>query len=283
VRPIDLLSTTLAAIRDRNALDTAQVDDVIAGCVTQTGEQGGCIARFAALTAGYAQSVSGVTINRFCASGLEAVNQAASMVASGYYDLVVAGGVESMSRVKMGADGGAIWDPQTQWEVGSVPQGISADLLATVRGISREDVDRFAHQSQMRTAEAIEKHAFDRSLVPVEDRSGLTILDHDEHPRPDTTLEALAQLGASFDVVGRQFALDALTKPVYPQVERVDHVHTAGNSSGIVDGAAAVLLGSKEKGAAMGLQPRARIKALACCGSEPMIMLDGPLPVTRSP
>lgn len=281
VRPIDLLSTTLAAIAERNSLDTAQVDDVIAGCVTQTGEQGGCIARFAALTAGYAQSASGVTINRFCASGLEAINQGAAMVASGYADLIVSGGVESMSRVKMGADGGAIWDPQTQWEVGSVPQGISADLLATLRGFSREDVDKFALQSQKRAAEAIEKHAFDRSIVPVKDRSGLTILDRDEHPRPDTTLEGLGKLPASFEVIGKQFAIDHLTKPVYPQVERIDHVHTAGNSSGIVDGAAAVLLGSKEKGEAMGLKPRARIRALAATGSEPMIMLDGPLPVTR--
>jgi acetyl-CoA C-acetyltransferase len=278
---VDLLASTLQAVRDRNALDTSHVDDVIAGCVTQTGEQGGCIARFAALTAGYDQGACGVTVNRFCASGLEAINQGAAMVASGYYDLVVTGGVESMSRVKMGADGGAIWDPQTQWEVGSVPQGISADLLATVRGLCREDVDAFAHQSQMRAAAAIETHAFDRSIVPVKDRAGLTILDRDQHPRPDTTREALAKLQASFEVIGRQFALDALTKPVYPEVERIDHVHTAGNSSGIVDGAAALLLGSKQKGEELGLDPRARIKALACCGSEPMIMLDGPIPVTR--
>jgi acetyl-CoA C-acetyltransferase len=281
VRPVDLLAGTLRAIRDRNELDTRHVDDVIAGCVTQTGEQGACIARFAALTAGYDQVASGVTINRFCASGLEAVNQAAAMVASGYYDLVVAGGVESMSRVPMGSDGGAIWDPQTQWEVGSVPQGISADLLATMRGFSRDDVDRFALESQKRAAEAIEKHAFDRSLVPVEDRAGLTILDRDEHPRPDTTLEGLGKLSASFETIGRQFGLDALTKPIYPQIERIDHVHTAGNSSGIVDGAAAVLVASKEKGAELNLKPRARIKALACIGSEPMLMLDGPLPVTR--
>jgi acetyl-CoA C-acetyltransferase len=281
VRPVDLLATVLAAIRDRNELDTEQVDDVIAGCVTQTAEQGGCIARFAALTAGYAQSASGVTVNRFCASGLEAINQAAAMVGAGHSDLVVAGGVESMSRVAMGSDGGAMWDAQTQWEVGSVPQGISADLLATLRGFSRADVDRFALASQMRATRAMQTHAFGRSLVPVRDRAGLTILDRDEHPRPDTTLEGLAKLGASFEVIGRQFALDALTRPVYPQVERIDHVHTAGNSSGIVDGAAALLIGTKDKGEALGLRPRARIRALANCGSEPVIMLDGPIPVTR--
>src|SRR5262245_49347698 len=189
VRPVDLLATALRAIRDRNDLDTAQVDDVVAGCVTQAGEQGSCIARFAALTAGFDLVASGVTINRFCASGLEACNQAAAMVAAGYEDLVIGGGVESRSRVPMGSDGGAIFDPQTQWEVGSVPQGVSADLLATLRGFSREDVDRFAYDSQQKAAKAIERRAFDKSLVPVKDRNGLTILDKDEYPRADTTLE----------------------------------------------------------------------------------------------
>jgi acetyl-CoA C-acetyltransferase len=281
VRPVDLLATALRAIRDRNELDTSQVDDVLAGCVTQAGEQGSCIARFAALTAGFDRVASGVTINRFCASGLEACNQAAAMVAAGYEDLVIGSGVESMSRVPMGSDGGAIFDPQTQWEVGSVPQGVSADLLATLRGFSREDVDRFAYDSQQKAAAAIERGAFDKSLVPVKDRNGLTMLAKDEYPRADTTLEALAKLKPSFELMGRQFGMDALTKSVYPQVDRIEHVHHAGNSSGIVDGAAAVLFGSREKGKALGLRPRARVRALASIGSEPVLMLDGPIPVTR--
>lgn len=281
VRPVDLLATTLRAIRDRNNIDTAEIDDVIAGCVTQTGEQGSCIARFAALTAGYDLRTSGVTLNRFCASGLEACNQAAAMVAAGFEDLVIGGGVESMSRVPMGSDGGAIWDPQTQWEVGSVPQGVSADLLATLRGFSRTDVDAFAVDSQRKAAAAIERGSFGKSLVPVTDRNGLVVLAADEYPRADTTLEGLAKLEPSFEMMGRQFGLDALTKPVYPQVERIDHVHHAGNSSGIVDGAAAILFGSREKGEALGLRPRARVKAIATIGSEPMLMLDGPIPVTR--
>jgi acetyl-CoA C-acetyltransferase len=281
VRPVDLLATALRAVRDRNGLDTREVDDVIVGCVTQAGEQGACIARFGALTAGYDLHASGVTINRFCASGLEAINQAASMVASGFYDLVVAGGVESMSRVGMGSDGGAIWDPQTQWDVGSVPQGVSADLLATIRGFSRDAVDEYAATSQARAADAQRRGAFSKSLVPVVDRSGLEILAVDEYPRADTTKAKLAELKASFEVMGKQFGLDALTKGRYPHVESIDHVHTPGNSSGIVDGAAAVLVGSLEKGQALGLKPRARIKALACAGSEPILMLDGPIPSTR--
>jgi acetyl-CoA C-acetyltransferase len=281
VRPVDLLATVLRAIRDRNQLDTAEVDDVIAGCVTQAGEQGSCIARFAALTAGYDLQAAGVTLNRFCASGLEACNQAAAMIAAGFEDLVIGGGVESMSRVPMGSDGGAIWDPQTQWEVGSVPQGVSADLLATLRGFSRAEVDAFAVASQQKAGAALERRAFAKSVVPVLDRSGLTVLDHDEYPRPETTVEGLAKLKPSFEMMGRQFGLDALTKPVYPQVERIDHVHHAGNSSGIVDGAAAILFGSRAKGQALGLKPRARIKAVAAIGSEPVLMLDGPIPVTR--
>jgi len=281
VRPVDLLATSLAAIRDRSQLDTTQVDDVVAGCVTQSGEQGGCIARFAALTAGYDQIASGVTINRFCASGLEAVNQAAAMVASGFYDLVVASGVESMSRVKMGSDGGAIWDPQTQWEVGSVPQGVSADLLATLRGFSRADADAFAVQSQQRAARAQGDGSFDKSLVAVKDRNGLVILDRDEYPRAGTTVDKLAKLNPSFEMMGKQFGMDALTKDKYPQVERIDHIHHAGNSSGIVDGSAAVLIGNEAKGKALGLRPRAKIRTFACAGSEPVVMLDGPIPATR--
>ncbi|NJK31771.1 MAG: acetyl-CoA C-acyltransferase, partial [Deltaproteobacteria bacterium] len=219
--------------------------------------------------------------NRFCASGLEACNQAAAMVASGYEDLVIGGGVESMSRVPMGSDGGAIWDPQTQWEVGSVPQGISADLLATLRGFDRKTVDEFAYASQRRAAEAIEHHRFDKSVVPVRDRNGLVVLERDEYPRPDTTLAGLAKLGPSFELIGKQFALDVLTKPRYPQVEAIEHVHTAGNSSGIVDGAAAVLFGSRKKGEALGLKARAKVRAIAATGSDPLLMLDGPLPATR--
>ena len=281
VRPVDLLATTLRSLQERNHFDSAEVDDVIAGCVTQAGEQGSCIARFAALTAGFDQVASGVTVNRFCASGLEACNQAAAMIAAGYEDLVLAGGVESMSRVPMGSDGGAIWDPQTQWEVGSVPQGISADLLATLRGFSRDDVDRFAVDSQNKCAAALERGSFKKSVVPVTDRNGLTVLDADEYPRPGTSMADLAKLKPAFEMIGRQFALDHLTKPVYPQVERIDHVHHAGNSSGIVDGAAAILFASRAKGEALGLKPRARIRAVAAIGSEPMIMLDGPIPVTR--
>jgi acetyl-CoA C-acetyltransferase len=281
VRPIDLLASSLRALRDRNGLPTAEVDDVVIGCVTQSGDQGACIARFAALEAGYDVDAPGVTENRFCGSGLQAINSAAAMVASGYFDLVVAGGVESMSRVKMGSDGGAIWDPATQWNVGSVPQGISADLLATLRGITRKDADEFAVESQRRAAMAMEHHRFDRSVVAVRDINGLAILERDEYPRPDTTVDKLAELAPSFAMMGRQFGLDALTKERYPQVDRIDHIHHAGNSSGIVDGAAAVLVASKEKGAALGLKPRAKIRAVALCGTDPVLMLAGPMPASK--
>ncbi|MBC8073727.1 MAG: acetyl-CoA C-acetyltransferase [Deltaproteobacteria bacterium] len=281
VRPIDLLAKSLVALRDRNGLDTREVDDVVIGCVTQTGDQGACIARFAALEAGYDVDAPGVTENRFCGSGLQAVNTAAAMVASGFYDLVVAGGVESMSRVKMGSDGGAIWDPATQWHVGSVPQGISADLLATLNGITRKDADEFAVESQKRAVAAIEKHAFDRSVVPVLDQNGLTVLAKDEYPRPDTTYDKLAALQPSFAMMGRQFGLDALTKDRYPAVERIDHVHHAGNSSGIVDGATAVIVASKAKGEALGLKARAKIRAVAVCGTDPILMLSGPMPASE--
>lgn len=280
-RPIDLLTGTLRALRDRTRLDTAHVEDVVIGCVTQTGEQGGCIARFAALAAGYAVTAPGVTVNRFCASGLEAVNHAAAMVASGFYDCIVAGGVESMSRVEMGSDGGAIWDARTQWEVGSVPQGVSADLLATLHGITRADADAFSLESHRRAVAARESGAFRRSIVPVLDENGLEVLAVDEYPRPDTSLASLAKLRPAFEMMGRQFGLDALTRRRYPEVERIDHIHTAGNSSGIVDGAAAVLIASREKGAALGLKPRARIRSMAVVGDEPYIMLTGPLPATR--
>jgi acetyl-CoA C-acetyltransferase len=281
VRPVDLLAQSLVALRDRNALPTDEVDDVVVGCVTQTGDQGACIARFAALAAGYDVDAPGVTLNRFCGSGLQAINDAAAMVASGYYDLVIAGGVESMSRVKMGSDGGAIWDPRIQWEVGSVPQGISADLLATLRGITRGDVDRFALASQQRAVEAIEHHRFDRSIVPVRDVNGLTILARDEYPRPDTTLEGLAALTPAFEAMGKQFGLDALTRGKYPHVERIEHIHHAGNSSGIVDGAAAQIVATREKGQALGLRPRALVRSVAVVGTDPILMLAGPMPATQ--
>jgi acetyl-CoA C-acetyltransferase len=281
VRPIDLLAGTLRALAERTHLDTRAVDDVVVGCVTQTGEQGGCIARFAALAAGYDAVAPGVTVNRFCGSGLEAVNHAAAMVASGFYDCVVAGGVESMSRVEMGSDGGALADARTQWTTTVVPQGISADLLATLHGFSRAEVDAFALESQRRAVAARDAGAFARSIVPVRDENGLVMLATDEAPRADTTLDQLAKLRPAFELMGRQFGLDSMTRRVYPEVERIDHVHTAGNSSGIVDGAAAVLVASKEKGAALGLRPRARIRAVALVGDEPTIMLTGPLPATR--
>jgi len=281
VRPVELLATALRALRDRNGLDTAEVDDVVAGCVTQSGEQGGCIARYAALHADYHLDAPGVTLNRFCGSGLEAVNHAATMVASGFFDLVVAGGVESMSRVAMGSDGGAIWDPETQWRIGTVPQGISADLLATLRGISRERADAFALRSQQQATMAIERGYFRGSVVPVVDEVGLTILDRDELVRPDTTLEGLTKLRPAFEMLGKTFALDDVTRRRYPQVEHIDHIHHAGNSSGIVDGAAAVLVGSRDKGAALGLTPRARIRTVALAGDDPIVMLTGPMPATR--
>jgi acetyl-CoA C-acetyltransferase len=282
VRPIDLLKGVLLALKERNQLDTAEVDDVAVGCVTQTGEQGACIARFAALAAGYDERAGGVTLNRFCGSGLEAVNHAAGMIGGGFSDLVIAGGVESMSRVKMGADMGAIFEPSMQWAMkGSVPQGISADLLATIHGVTREDVDRFALESQKRAVEAREKGRFAKSLAPVVDDSGLVILDKDEYPRPDATFEALSQLSPSFQMMGEMFALDHLTKERHPQIEKIDHIHTPGNSSGIVDGATAMILGTREKGTALGLKPRAKIRALATVGSDPTLMLDGPIPATE--
>ncbi|MEZ4316606.1 MAG: acetyl-CoA C-acetyltransferase [Myxococcota bacterium] len=280
-KPIDLLSGLLVGLRDRNGLDTSEVDDVVVGCVTQVGDQGACIARFAALQAWEGNSVPGVTLNRFCASGLEAVNHAAAMVASGFHGCVVAGGVESMSRVPMGSDGGAIFDPSVQWKVGSVPQGISADLIATIDGITRDEVDAFALESQRRAQVALEDRRFDRSIVPVRDESGLTVLAVDEYPRADTTAEGLAKLQPAFQVFGEQFGLDALVRRRYPQIDRVQHVHHAGNSSGIVDGAAALLLANEAKGKALGLKPRARIRAVALTAEEPIIMLTGPVSATQ--
>ncbi len=281
IKPVDLLAGLLRGLAQRNQLDTSAVEDVSIGCVTQTSEQGACIARTAVILAGYDEDVPGVTLNRFCGSGLEAVNGAAAKVAAGYADLTIGGGVESMSRVAMGSDGGALFDPQMAFDYGIVPQGISADLIATIYGFTRDDVDAFALRSQKRAADAIERRAFERGILPVKDVAGVTVLARDELPRPDTTKEGLGSLKASFEAMGTQFGLDALTKQRYPQVENIRHVHTAGNSSGIVDGAAAVLVGSREAGAKAGLKPRARIRAAVSISAEPVIMLTGPVPASQ--
>jgi acetyl-CoA C-acetyltransferase len=281
VKPITLLTGVLKELQRRHDLDTAQVDDVVMGCVTPVGEQGSCIAKTAALAAGWDFRASGVQLNRFCASGLEAVNMAAQKVRSGWEDLVVAGGVESMSRVPLGSDRGP-WacDPETAFDTAFIPQGISADLIATLEGFTREQVDAYALGSQRRAGAARDAGRFERSVVPVEDALGEVILDHDEFIRPQTTLEGLAALKTSFDKMG-EMGYDAVAIRRYPQVERIRHVHTPGNSSGIVDGAAAVLIGSEEKGRQLGLAPRARIVAAALSGADPTIMLTGPMPAAR--
>lgn len=282
VRPIELATQVLKAIRDRNELDTGYVDDVVMGCVMPVGEQGSDIARIAALNADYAETVPGKQLHRFCASGLEAVNTAAAQVMSGQSDMAIGGGVESMSRVPMGADGGAmVMDPEIASKMYFVPQGISADLVATKYGFSREDVDAYAVESQRRAKHAWDNCYFKNSIVPVKDQIGMTVLDHDEHMRPGTTMEDLAKLNPSFEVPGEQAGFDAVAIQRYPEVERINHVHHAGNSSGIVDGAAAVLVGSKEIGERLGLKPRARIRAFASIGSEPTIMLTGPAPASE--
>ncbi len=281
VKPVDLLAGLLAKLRQRLDFDPAQLDDIVMGVVSPVGEQGAVIAKTAALKAGWDVRVAGMQINRFCASGLEAVNIAAQKVASGWEDMVIAGGVESMSRVPIGADGGA-WaqDPQTNLETGFVPQGIGADLIATLAGWEREDVDRYALTSQQRASVAQTEGRFDRSVLAVDDEIGLTVLERDEFIKPRTTLEGLASLKLAFVELGAM-GFDAVALARYPQVERIRHVHTAGNSSGIVDGAAAVLIGSEAKGREMGLTPRARIVATALSGADPTIMLTGPMPATR--
>ena len=281
VTPVHLLANLLWALRDRNDLDTSQVDDVVLGCVTPVGEQGADIARTAVLYAGWDQSVPGVTQSRFCASGLESVNLAAMKVLSGQEDLVVAGGVESMSRWPMGMDGGAMaMDPRVNMEMGFAPQGIGADLIATLEGFSRADVDGFAVQSQQRAAAAQAAGYFDRSVVPVKDVNGLVVLDRDETIRGGTTVETLSGLKPSFASMG-QMGFDATALRKYPTVEQINHVHHAGNSSGIVDGSALVLVGSREKGAELGLKPRAKIRSVAVTGTEPTIMLTGPGPASE--
>ncbi len=281
VKPVDLLAGLLVQLQKRLDFDPAALDDVVMGVVSPIGEQGSVIAKTAALKAGWDFRVAGMQINRFCASGLEAVNLAAQKVASGWEDLVVAGGVESMSRVPIGSDGGA-WaqDPATNFATGFVPQGIGADLIATLGGWGREDVDRYALSSQQRAAAAQAEGRFDRSVIAVHDEIGLPVLDRDEFIKPRTTLDGLSQLKPAFADLGAM-GFDTVALARYPQVERIAHVHTAGNSSGIVDGAAAVLIGSEAKGRELGLVPRGRIVATALSGADPTIMLTGPMPASR--
>lgn len=281
VKPVDLVAGLLKALEARNKLDTRQVDDIVLGCVTPVGDQGADIAKTAALVADWDEQVSGVQLNRFCASGLEAVNLAAMKVRSGFEDLVVAGGVESMSRIPMGSDGGA-WamDPATNMHTHFVPQGIGADLIATIEGFSRSDVDAFALRSQQKAARARADGSFSKSMVPVTDQNGILILDHDEFIRADSTLEGLGKLKPSFEMMG-QMGFDAAALRKYSHVERIEHIHTPGNSSGIVDGAALMLIGSEAKGKELGLKARGRIVATAVTSTDPTIMLTGPAPATR--
>ncbi len=282
ITPMNLTTQVLRGLRDRNDLDTSILDDIILGCVSPVGEQGANIARVAAITADYAESVPGKQINRFCASALEAVNSAASQVMTGMSQATIGGGVECMSRVPMGSDGGAMAiDPQTAYASYFVPQGIGADLIATLHGFSREDVDSYAVASQQRAARAWESGYFNDSVLPIVDHVGDVLLDHDETVRADATLESLASLNPAFAMMGDQAGFDDVALLKYPEVEAIDHVHTAGNSSGIVDGAAVVLIGSVEAGEKMGLKPRARIRSFASIGSEPTIMLTGPAPASQ--
>jgi acetyl-CoA C-acetyltransferase len=282
VSTLGLAVTALSAIKARNKLKGPEVDDVILGCVDPVGEAGGDIARASALAAGFGDSVPGVQINRFCASGLDAVNFAAAQVMSGQHDLAIGGGVESMSRVGIGASGGA-WpvDPAIAIPSYFMPQGVSADLIATKYGFSREDVDAYAVESQKRAALAWEEGRFKRSIAPVKDVNGLVILDRDEHLRPGTDMQSLGALKPSFTLMGEMGGFDAVAIQAHPELESVNHVHHAGNSSGIVDGAAAVLIGSKEAGERIGAKPRAKIRAFANIGSEPAMMLTGPIDVTK--
>ena len=277
ITPVELATQSLQALRDRNDLDTGLVDDVILGCVSPVGEQGADIARTAVLNADYAQTAPGVQINRFCASGLEAVNMAAAKVMSGEADLAVGGGVESMSRVPMSSDGGALaTDPAIAFKTYFVPQGISADLIASKYGFSRDDCDAYAVESQKRSAASWADHRFDNSVIPVKDVIGDAVLDHDENIRADTDMQSLAALNPAFAMLGENFGFDSVAIQRYPEIEKINHVHHAGNSSAIVDGAAAVLLGNEEIGAKIGKKPRGRIRAVASIGSEPTIMLTGP-------
>ena len=281
VKPITLLANLLSALQERNQFESQNVDDIVMGCVTPIGDQGADIAKTAAILAGWDDDVAGVTLNRFCASGLEAVNLAAMKVRSAWEHLVVAGGVESMSRVPMGSDGGA-WanDPETNIKTGFMPQGIGADLIATLGGFSRDDVDGFAVRSHQKAAAAWQRNAFAKSIIPVKDQNGMEILSHDELIRPDSSIESLAKLTPSFLKMG-EMGFDNVAKEKYHWVEKINHIHTPANSSGMVDGAAAVLIGSEHAAKAYNLTPRAKIIATAVVGSDPTIMLTGPAPATR--
>jgi acetyl-CoA C-acetyltransferase len=282
ITPLNLSTQILTALRDRNDLDTALVDDVILGCTSPLGEQGANVARVAAINAKYAQSVPGKQLNRFCASGLEAVNSAASQIMANQSDVAIGGGVECMSRVPMGSDGGAMaMDPQVAYNSYFVPQGIGADLIATLHGFSREDVDAYAVASQHRAAHAWENGYFSQSVLPIRDHVGEIALDHDETVRANASMESLGSLNPAFAMMGDQAGFDDVAIQRYPEVEAINHVHTAGNSSGIVDGSAAVLVGNAEAGEKMGLKPRARIRAFSSIGSEPTIMLTGPTPASK--
>ncbi len=282
VPTVRLAATVLKAIRERNHLDTKLVDDVVLGCVDPIGEAGSDIARAAIFAAEYGEHVPGMQINRFCASGLDAVNMAAAQVMTDFHDVAVAGGVESMSRVGIGSSGGA-WpvDPEVAVPSYFMPQGVSADLIATKYGFSRDDCDAYAVESQKRTAAAWGEGRFAKSIVPVTDINDITLLDRDEHPRPDTNMQGLAALNPSFAIIGEMGGFDAVAIQAHPEVEKVRHVHHAGNSSGIVDGAAAVLVGNESGGKALGARPRAKIRAFANIGSDPALMLTGPIDVTK--
>ncbi|MCU0443338.1 MAG: acetyl-CoA C-acetyltransferase [Microscillaceae bacterium] len=283
VQPITLLTTLLGAIKERNHIeDTSVIDDVITGVVSPVGEQGAVIARTAVLEAGFSDTITGTQMNRFCASGLESFNTAAAHVKAGMYDMVIAGGVESMSRVPMGSDGGALFtSPEIVAKHKVVPQGISADLIATLYGFSREEADKFAVESQKRAAAARKSGKFNKSIIAIKDILGNVILDFDEFIREETTMETLAQLKPSFEMMGQMGGLNALALQRYPQLEKINHIHHAGNSSGIVDGAALLLIGSKEAGERLGLKPRAKVHSWATVGADPTIMLTAPAPSTK--
>ncbi|MBT8086137.1 MAG: acetyl-CoA C-acetyltransferase [Woeseia sp.] len=279
VTPVDLMSQVLIGLRDRNDLDTASLDDVVLGCVSPVGEQGACIARTAVLNADYAEKVPGKQLNRFCASGLEAVNTAAAQIMAGQSDMTIGGGVECMSRIPMGSDSGAMHaDPSIANKTYFVPQGISADLIASKYGFTRDAADAYAVESQRRAAHAWDSGYFDNSVIEIKDLIGMPLLRRDEHMRPGTTLADLAGLKAAFEVPGQQAGFDDVAIQKYPEVEKINHIHTGGNSSGIVDGAAAVLIGSKDAGKAIGQKPRARIRGFSSIGTDPTIMLTGPAP-----
>ncbi len=282
VRPIELARTILEALKNRQELETSKVEDVIFGCVTQVAEQGACIAKSAALYANYHHSVPGVTLNRFCGSGLEAINQAAARIGAGHHDLIIAGGVESMSRIAMGSDGGAMMtDPSVASKINFVPQGVSADLIATRRGYTRQELDKLAQSSHQKAAQAQNEKRFARSLIPVQDRNGQAILSYDETVRGDCELKSLSQLQPSFEKLGHQYGFDGVALQKYPELEKIQHVHHAGNSSGIADGASAVLMGNQKIADQMGLKPRAKIRSVGLTATEPTIMLTGPAPASQ--